>query len=50
MASLTLPTSIDPNKVDASYENGILAVRIPKAQGAQPKQIPVKVKETVSTK
>jgi HSP20 family protein len=48
--SVTLPTSIDPNKVDASYENGILSVRIPKAQGAQPKQIPVKVKETVSAK
>lgn len=48
--SVTLPTSIDPNKVDASYENGILSIRLPKAAGAQPKQIPVKVKETVSSK
>jgi HSP20 family protein len=46
--SVTLPTSIDPNKVDASYEHGILSVRIPKAKGAQPKQIPVKTKQTVS--
>ena len=48
--SITLPTSIDPNKVDASYENGILSIRVPKAAGAQPRQIPVKVKETVSAK
>jgi len=48
--SVTLPTSIDPNKVDASYEHGILSVRVPKAKGAQQKQIPVKVKETVSAK
>ena len=48
--SVILPTSIDPNKVEASYEHGILAVRIPKAASAQPKQIPVKVKEIVGAK
>ena len=48
--SVTLPTRIDPNNVDASYEHGILSVRIPKAQGAQLKRIPVKVKETASAK
>jgi len=48
--SVTLPTPIDLNKVDASFEHGILSIRVPKAAGAQPKQIPVKVKETVSAK
>jgi HSP20 family protein len=48
--TVALPTTIDPNKVDASYEHGILTIRVPKAVGAQPKQIPVKVKETVSAK
>ena len=48
--SVTLPTTIDANKVEASYEHGILSVRIPKAAGTQPKQIPVKVKETVGAK
>jgi HSP20 family protein len=48
--SVALPTPIDPSKVDASYEHGILTVRVPKAQGAQPKRIPVKVKEVVSAK
>jgi HSP20 family protein len=48
--SVTLPTPIDPNRVEASYENGVLSVRAAKAAGAQPKQIPIKVKETVSTK
>jgi HSP20 family protein len=46
--SITLPTPIDPNKVEASYEQGVLSVRIPKAQGSQPKQILIKTKETVS--
>ncbi len=31
--------------VEATYEHGILTLHIPKAEGAKPKQIPVKVKE-----
>ena len=42
--SVTLPSAIDASKVEATYENGILTLRIPKAEGAKPKQIPVKVK------
>ena len=44
--SVTLPTSIDTQKIDASYENGVLTLRVPKAEGAKPRQIPVKVRET----
>jgi HSP20 family protein len=43
--SVTLPTAIDTQKIDASYDQGILTLRIPKAEGAMPRQIPVKVKE-----
>jgi HSP20 family protein len=40
-----LPGAIDESKVEATYENGVLTVRIPKAEGAQPRQIPVKTME-----
>ncbi len=43
--SVTLPSAIDASKVEATYENGVLTLRIPKAEEAKPKQIPVKVKE-----
>lgn len=34
---------VDPSKVDARYRDGILTVRIAKAETAKPKQIQVKV-------
>ena len=37
-----LPGDIDPDKVDAKLENGILTVEVSKAEAAKPKQIPVK--------
>jgi HSP20 family protein len=43
--SVTLPSAIDASKVEATYEHGVLSLRIPKAEGAKPKKIPVKVKE-----
>ncbi len=43
--TVTLPGPIDASKVEATYENGVLTLHIPKAEGAKPKQIPVKVKE-----
>lgn len=39
--SITLPTRVDANKVSAAYRDGILAVTLPKAEEAKPKQIPV---------
>ena len=39
--SLSLPTAVDANKVKASYKDGILTIRLPKAEGAKPKQISV---------
>jgi HSP20 family protein len=39
--SISLPTRVDPSKVAATYEDGILKVTLPKAEEAKPKQIQV---------
>ncbi|HKT58647.1 MAG TPA: Hsp20/alpha crystallin family protein [Gemmatimonadales bacterium] len=41
--AFSLPTTVDPEKIAASYVNGILTVTIPKAERARPREIPVKV-------
>lgn len=41
---ITLPTPLDPAKVDADLENGVLTLRIPKAEEAKPRSIKVKTK------
>ena len=42
--SVTFPAAVDTTKVEASYENGILEVTVPKAEKVKPKKIEVKVK------
>lgn len=42
--SFTLPTTVRSEKIEASYENGILTIVCPKAEEAIPKAIDVKVK------
>jgi HSP20 family protein len=39
----SLGNGIDRERVDAAYEDGVLAIALPKAEGARPKQIDVKV-------
>lgn len=39
--SMTLPTTVDEKKVDASFENGVLSLRLPKIEGAKAKQIAI---------
>lgn len=41
--SVTLPTAVDANKVNAAYKDGVLTVELPKAEEAKPKQIAVNV-------
>lgn len=43
--SITLPTTIDPAKVEATYEHGLLRLTVPKTEAAKPKQIPIQVKQ-----
>jgi HSP20 family protein len=40
--SLTLPTGIDKEKVEAKYHNGVLTVRLPKTSEGKGRHIPVK--------
>jgi HSP20 family protein len=39
---LTINTPIDTNKVEASFENGVVTITLPKAEAIKPKQIQVK--------
>ncbi len=41
--SFTLPSSIDEDKVEASYKDGVLSLMIPKAEEVKPKAIDIKV-------
>ena len=41
--AFALPTTVDPEKIMASYANGILTITIPKAERARPREIPVKI-------
>ncbi len=41
--SFTLPATIDTEKVNADYKNGVLTVKLPMREEAKPKQIQVKV-------
>jgi HSP20 family protein len=38
---VTLPTGVQANGAQATFENGILTLRIPKAEEAKPKQIKI---------
>ncbi|NUR55710.1 MAG: Hsp20/alpha crystallin family protein [Acidobacteria bacterium] len=40
--SFTLPASVDPARIEASYKDGVLTVRVPKREEARPKQIEIK--------
>jgi HSP20 family protein len=39
--SIALPTRVDASKVSATYRDGILTVKLPKAEEVKPKQIQV---------
>ncbi|HCU58186.1 MAG TPA: hypothetical protein DF984_08215 [Anaerolineaceae bacterium] len=41
---ITLPTPLNPAKVNAKLENGVLTLEIPKAEEAKPRSIKVNVK------
>lgn len=40
--TLTLPSAVDDNKVDARLENGVLRIRLPKHEGSKPRKIQIK--------
>ena len=42
--SITLPVEVDANGIDATYENGILEVAVPKAKEAKASKVQIKTK------
>jgi HSP20 family protein len=42
--SFTLPLAIDPNKVEATFEHGMVTVTLPKSEVVKPKVITIKPK------
>jgi HSP20 family protein len=39
--SLTLPDGVDPDRIEASFSNGVLEVRIPKPEERKPRRIAI---------
>jgi HSP20 family protein len=39
--TFALPNTVDPDKIQANYENGVLMISVPKAERARPREIPV---------
>jgi HSP20 family protein len=39
--SLTLPNGLEPDKAEATFEHGVLKLRIPKAEQVKPRQIKI---------
>ena len=46
--SIALPSTVDAKKIEASYEDGILEVSLPKTAEVKPKKISVSAKKKVS--
>ena len=42
--AFTLPASVDAQKVNATYKDGVLEIALPKKEGAKPKQVKVEIK------
>ncbi len=40
--NVTLPLPVDADKVEATHENGVLSLRLPKTEAVKPKKISVK--------
>jgi len=41
--TFTLPDSLDPDKIEAAYKNGVLTLRLARKQEALPKKVDVKI-------
>jgi HSP20 family protein len=46
--TVTLPFGTDPDKVTATYRNGVLEMHVPKTEQAQGRRIPIKGQQPVS--
>ena len=48
--SFTLPSTIETESAQASYENGVLAITLPKKEAAKPKQVKIEIGSGSSSK
>ena len=48
--SISLPSTVDATKIEANYEDGILAISLPKAPEVKPKKIAISAKKVIPTK
>jgi HSP20 family protein len=39
---ITMPTEIDPDRIEAKMQDGILTIHVPKAEAVKPRQIAIK--------
>ena len=46
--AFTLPTTVEAEKIAATFNNGVLEVHLPKKESAKPKTIKVEVKKALS--
>jgi HSP20 family protein len=45
--SVSVPTAIDDKSISATYDAGVLTLRLPKSEGAKPKRIEIKADKKV---
>ncbi len=48
--SFTLPSTVETESAQASYENGVLAITLPKKEAAKPKQVKIQIGSGSSSK
>jgi HSP20 family protein len=48
--TFTLPSTIETESAQASYENGVLAITLPKKEAAKPKQVKIEIGSGSSSK
>ena len=48
LRSFTLPPNVEPEKISATFANGLLQVHLPKREGAKPRLIKVEVKKQLA--
>lgn len=41
--SFKLPSTVDADRINATYKDGVLTIHLPKAEAARPKEIPISV-------
>ena len=48
--SITIPSTVDANAIEADFEDGVLTLHLPKAEEARPKRIEVKTPKMIEGK